>query len=143
MLRWKRIGFSSYDFDRYSRSGLTEWEWAVRDRKSPVLAATLGPSTGTSGFFYTRNYGSAMFITFAKAIGVAGMIVSAGNGEVRETKFLIYGGVVAVATVGDVVGAVYAANAHNRRLEELKSSLGNLETQVGLDGFGLTYNRDF
>jgi len=119
---FRMIGISSYDYERITKSCLSVNEWTQKEERNVFLAGTFGVVTGTSGFFYTRDYGNAALVTFSKAIGAVGMFRTYNKGGEDKNKFWIFTGILSAATIGDVIGSTVAARNRNSRLAKLSAA---------------------
>jgi hypothetical protein len=137
------IGISTFDYNRFAASGITIPAWADCERKSPFIAGILGPLTFTSGSFYTKDYGTAAFITITKAIGIGGMAANYRKGGETNTQFWIFSGVLIAATVGDAVGAVFAALHRNEKLDKLKSAHAQISLHIDNNTLSVNYHIPF
>lgn len=140
---FRMIGISTFDYNRFAVSGITIPAWADCERKSPFIAGILGPLTFTSGSFYTKDYGTAAFITITKAIGIGGMAANYRKGGETNTQFWIFSGVLIAATVGDAVGAVFAALHRNEKLDKLKSAYVQFSLHIDNNTLSVNYHIPF
>lgn len=123
MKLFRMLDFSSYDYDRFKRSDLSIQEWADNERRVESFAGIFGVITGTSGFFYTRNYSNGAFVTIAKIIGIIGMVQNFDSFKKGgKNKYLAYSTIFAAVTCGDAVGSVIAAKKRNSSLTKLRSA---------------------
>ncbi len=139
-LTFKDIGLSMAEYDNYSESKLSVREWIEKRRKNPGTAALIGFCTGTSGFFYTGDYGTGMLVTLSKALGVIGMI---SNRKEGGAKYWVFAGITTVAIAGDAVGSSVAAEKRNKKLDVLLEKLPSLGYQSGSKSLSLSYTKKF
>lgn len=123
LVKFREIGLSLADYDHYKSSKLSIPDWIKIRRKKSSTAALIGFCTGTSGFFYTGDYGTGMLITLSKALGVIGMI---SNRKKGGAKYWSFAGLTTVAIAADAVGSSIAADKRNEKLNVLLEKLPEL-----------------
>mgnify|MGYP006301743411 CR=1 FL=1 len=114
--RFRMIGFSADDYRRYTTSGLGQQEWARQDHRSGLVAGLLGACPLASGFFYTRNYGPAVFLTITKTGGLIGTIPANWKGGHDTSIGWVFPAALAAATLTDIIGSAYSAHSYNEKL---------------------------
>jgi hypothetical protein len=132
-LRFRTVGFTSDDFQRFTHSGLSESEWSASEQKSVAVAGLMGLSPIGSGFFYTHDIGIALFLSLAKVGAIVGMIPFNGKGGEDKNMRWIYPVVYGGATLFDITGSMTASHTYNLRLAALKSSSGNAQANLSFN----------
>lgn len=117
--RFRMIGFTAHDYRRYLESGLSAGEWVRRDRRSGLAAGLLGACPLASGYFYTRNYGPAVFLTITKAGGLIGTVPASWKGGEDKSLAWVFPAAFATATLFDIIGSAYSAHGYNEKLTKL------------------------
>lgn len=139
-ITFSELGLSIAEYDHYKESNLDIETWAKKRVKSPGAAALIGFCTGTSGFFYTGDYGTGMLVTLSKALGVIGMISNRKEGGV---KYWVFAGVTTAAIAGDAIGSSVAAEKRNNKLNVLLERLPTLGYQSETGSVSLSYIKKF
>jgi hypothetical protein len=85
------------------------------------VAGLLGACPLASGFFYTRNYGPAVFLTITKAGGLIGTIPANWKGGHDTSIGWVFPAALAAATLTDVIGSAYSAHSYNEKLTRLEA----------------------
>jgi hypothetical protein len=115
---WQKSGFSQWDYERFMESGISESAWIKKEHRIPMLASTIGVFTGTSGFFYLHNYGTAALITLAKLMGVVGVVRSLEPETGDRQRVWLFAGCFGMASVIDAVASYTSAKNYNEKLDK-------------------------
>jgi hypothetical protein len=141
--RWVEIGMNRADYYRFESSERTLSEWIAQERKSKPVAGLIAVIPGVSGFYYTRSYGTAAFVSMAEILAVAGMIPGSRKGGEEWNIGWLYPVVLSVATVFDIGGSLYAAGGYNTRLDRLATIESSISMNSDLKQITTAMNIQF
>lgn len=112
---WESAGLSCFDFMEFTESEKSLAQWAQKQYRTPSTAAMLGTIPLFSGFYYTGDYGLALFVSFAKIFLIgAGIQHELKGGETIFSPLvcgLAYGSVTAV----DMMTSSLSASLRNNQ----------------------------
>lgn len=117
---FRQHGLSTWDFQRYTGSGLSLDQWTIDQKRSVPVSALLGALPLASGLYYSRNYGAGAFVSLAELLGLAGITRSMWKGGEQKENVLVFAGILGAASVGDVIASALAARSYNRNLQRLR-----------------------